>query len=70
MLFQLGKTVNKIWDFLESPQINCNIIGAGFAMKQGSRWKGFLGEERSAKLVRVFDSPLLKAVEGGWVERD
>ncbi|CAG8979801.1 hypothetical protein HYALB_00011250 [Hymenoscyphus albidus] len=65
-----GKTVNKIWDFLASAEIGCNVIGAGFAMAQGSRWKEFLGEERSSKLVQVFASPLLKAVEGGWIERE
>jgi hypothetical protein len=39
-------------------------------MKQGSRWKEVLGEERAEKVMGVFESPLLKAVEGGWVVRD
>jgi hypothetical protein len=42
----------------------------GVAMKQGSRWKEVLGEERAEKVVGVFDCPLLKAMEGGWVVRE
>ncbi|EPE25854.1 PRTase-like protein [Glarea lozoyensis ATCC 20868] len=65
-----GQTLLAIWNFLESEQLNCRVTSVGVAMKQGSRWKEVLGEERAEKVVGVFDSPLLRAVEGGWVVRE
>ncbi|KAF4630988.1 hypothetical protein G7Y89_g7144 [Cudoniella acicularis] len=65
-----GKTLKAIWDLLESEKIGCNIIACGVLMKQGSRWKDLVGERRTQKLIGVFDSPLLQAVEGGWDIRE
>lgn len=65
-----GKTMKAVWDLLESEAIGCNVAACGVFMKQSQRWRQVLGEERSKRLVGVFDSPLLKAVEGGWVIRE
>jgi len=59
-----GTTLKATWDMLE--RIGCDILCCGVVMKQGSKWKSVLGEERSKKLVYVLESPLLNAVEGGW----
>ncbi|TVY81516.1 hypothetical protein LSUE1_G003642, partial [Lachnellula suecica] len=65
-----GKTMKAVWDFLESDQIGCDIVACGVLMKQGKKWEEVLGPDRSAKLVGVFESPLLRAVEGGWFLRE
>jgi hypothetical protein len=70
LTFNKGKTLQAIWDFLESEALNCRVTSVGVAMKQGSRWKEVLGDERAEKVIGVFDSPLLKAVEDGWVVRE
>ncbi len=59
-----GRTLKEIWDLMES--LGCVILGVGVIMRQGREWKTLLGEERVGKVVGVFDSPLLKTVEGGW----
>jgi adenine/guanine phosphoribosyltransferase-like PRPP-binding protein len=59
-----GRTLKATWDMLEG--IGCHIQACGVVMKQGSKWKDVLGSERSAKVVYVLESPLLRAVEGGW----
>ena len=64
-----GKTLQASWDFLESEEIGCIVLGAGVLMKQGDRWRKVLGD-RSEKVKWVFESPLLKAVEGGWDIRE
>ncbi|TVY29307.1 hypothetical protein LHYA1_G001404 [Lachnellula hyalina] len=61
-----GKTLNAIWNFLTSPAIGCQVIAAGVLMKQGGKWRDVLGEERARHVVGVFESPVLRAVEGGW----
>lgn len=58
-----------VWDLLESERVSCDVVACGVFMKQSERWREVLGEVRSTKLVGVFDSPLLKAVNGGWVIR-
>jgi adenine/guanine phosphoribosyltransferase-like PRPP-binding protein len=63
-----GTTLKSTWDFLES--VGCEILVCGVVMKQGERWKGVLGPERTGKVVWVFESPLLRKAEGGWVVRD
>jgi adenine/guanine phosphoribosyltransferase-like PRPP-binding protein len=62
-----GRTLQATWDMLE--RIGCDIQACGVVMKQGSKWKDVLGPERSAKVVYVLESPILRAVEGGWDER-
>lgn len=64
-----GMTMGKVWDFLESSDVGAVITGAGVVMKQGERWRGVLGE-RKEKVRWVFQSPLLKVVEGGWDVRE
>jgi adenine/guanine phosphoribosyltransferase-like PRPP-binding protein len=59
-----GSTLQTTWNMLE--RIGCDIQACGVVMKQGSKWKDVLGPERSAKVVYVLESPLLRAVEGGW----
>lgn len=59
-----GRTVKAAWDFLEG--IGCVVEGVGVVMMQGREWRGLLGEERARRVVGVLESPLLKAVEGGW----
>ncbi len=65
-----GKTLKATWDFLESDAVGCEILACGVAMKQGDIWKGFLGKERADKTLWVFESPLLKRVDGGWDIRE
>jgi adenine/guanine phosphoribosyltransferase-like PRPP-binding protein len=59
-----GRTLQATWDMLE--RIGCDIEACGVVMKQGSKWINVLGPERSAKLVFVLESPLLRAVDDGW----
>ncbi|TVY50606.1 hypothetical protein LCER1_G007523, partial [Lachnellula cervina] len=63
---QTGKTLNAIWNFLASPAIAAQVVAAGVLMKQGGRWRDVLGEGRAGLVVGVFESPVLRAVEGGW----
>lgn len=62
-----GSTMLAAWDLLES--LGADVVGAGVAMKQGWRWEQTLGAERAARVVGVFDSPLLALADGGWVLR-
>lgn len=62
-----GLTLSAVWDLLGGL---CEICVCGVVMRQGRRWESMLGEERSRKMVGVFESPLLKAVDGGWDLRD
>jgi adenine/guanine phosphoribosyltransferase-like PRPP-binding protein len=57
------------WDFLESEEVGCQVLGVGVVMKQGEKWRTLL-EERQDKVRWVFESPLLRAVEGGWDVRE
>lgn len=65
-----GKTLLNTWEFLESEEVGCEVVIAGLLMKQGGRWKGLIGEERIGKVKWVFESPLLRWVEGGWEVRE
>jgi hypothetical protein len=58
------------WVMLESEEIGCEVIACGVLMKQGRKWADELGKERCGKLVGVFESPLLRAVDGGWELRE
>lgn len=62
-----GTTLRAAWDLLES--LGAEVVACGVAMRQGRRWAGVLGEARTTRVHGVFDSPLLQAVPGGWVER-
>lgn len=63
-----GTTLDAAWTLLESA--GAEVLAAGVVMRQGRRWHATLGPERAARVVGVFDSPLLQAGDGGWVERD
>jgi adenine/guanine phosphoribosyltransferase-like PRPP-binding protein len=59
-----GRTLKATWDLLE--RVGCMVQGIGVVMRQGGEWKTLLGEERAGEVVGVLESPLLRAVEGGW----
>ncbi|MFT3819650.1 MAG: phosphoribosyltransferase [Rubrivivax sp.] len=63
-----GRTARAPWDLLES--LGAQVMALGVAMRQGQRWRAELGPERAARVVGVFDSPLLRATPTGWVPRD
>jgi len=63
-----GSTLKAPWTLIES--LGAEVLACGVAMLQGARWRDTLGHERAARMVGVFDSPLLQAVPDGWVERD
>lgn len=63
-----GSTLGAPWTLIES--LGAEVLACGVAMRQGRRWVRTLGPERAARLVGVFDSPLLQAVDGGWGLRD
>jgi adenine/guanine phosphoribosyltransferase-like PRPP-binding protein len=62
-----GTTMLAAWQLLET--LGVTVVVCGVAMMQGTKWKEVLGEERAGRLVGVFGSPLLEAVEGGWTYR-
>jgi adenine/guanine phosphoribosyltransferase-like PRPP-binding protein len=62
-----GTTLLATWELIEA--LGGNVVVCGVAMRQGTRWADKLGAERAARLVGVFESPLLKAVPDGWVPR-
>lgn len=63
-----GSTLLAVWDLIAS--LNIDVVACGVAMRQGTRWTSTLGAMRAAQVVGVFDSPLLRAVPQGWVQRD
>lgn len=63
-----GRTLLAPWTMLES--IGVQVAAVGVAMRQGNRWRDTLGPERVARVVGVFESPLLRATDEGWVPRD
>jgi len=63
-----GTTLLAAWELIES--LGGHVVACGVAMLQGHRWAGRLGADRAARVVGVFESPLLKAVPEGWVVRD
>lgn len=63
-----GSTLLAAWELIAS--LGIDVVACGVAMRQGTRWADTLGPARAAKVVGVFDSPLLRAVPEGWVQRD
>ncbi len=63
-----GATLDAPWRLIES--LGAEVLACGVVMRQGRRWIDTLGHERSAKVVGVFDTPLLRSVPDGWVPRD
>lgn len=63
-----GRTAAAPWQLLHG--LGAQVLGLGVAMCQGRRWHATLGPERAARVVGVFDSPLLQATPAGWVPRD
>ncbi len=62
-----GSTLKAPWTLMED--IGAEVLACGVAMLQGHRWKDTLGAGRAARMVGVFESPLLQAVPDGWIER-
>lgn len=62
-----GTTMLAAWDLIES--LGGEVVACGVAMLQGRHWADKLGPDRVARVVGVFDSPLLRAVPEGWVPR-
>ena len=62
-----GTTLNAAWSLLEA--LGAEVAACGVAMLQGKGWQALLGGARARRVVGVFESPLLEAVEGGWRER-
>lgn len=62
-----GATVDAPWRLVES--VDAEVLAGGVVMRQSDRWVATLGPERAAKVVGVFDTPMLAAVETGWVRR-
>lgn len=62
-----GATLDAPWQLVES--LGAEVLACGVAMRQSERWVRTLGPERAAKVVGVFDTPMLSAVADGWVRR-
>lgn len=63
-----GATILAAWDLIDA--LGGDVVACGVAMLQGRRWMERLGPARAARVVGVFDSPLLQAVPQGWVRRE
>src|SRR5690606_13499046 len=62
-----GATLDAPWRLIES--LGAEVLACGVVMRQGEHWTDTLGPERAAKVLGVFDTPLLRAVADGWVRR-
>ena len=62
-----GSTALAPWQLIES--LGAEVLAYDVAMRQGKRWQQTLGPERAARVVGVFDSPLLQLADDGWIER-
>jgi adenine/guanine phosphoribosyltransferase-like PRPP-binding protein len=60
-----GATLDAPWRLIES--VGAEVLACGVVMRQSRRWVESLGPERAARVVGVFDTPLLRAVSEGWV---
>ena len=59
-----GSTAMAPWSLLEN--LGAEVLALGVAMRQVTRWAAELGPGRAGKVVGVLESPLLRAVQGGW----
>lgn len=59
-----GATLDAPWRLIESA--GAEVLACGVVMRQSRRWVESLGPVRAAKVVGVFDTPLLRAVAEGW----
>jgi adenine/guanine phosphoribosyltransferase-like PRPP-binding protein len=62
-----GSTMKDTLKFLEGLEMNIVCVAVG--MLQGSEWREALDEGIVKKIVSAIESPLLKAVNDGWVKR-
>ncbi|PQE32708.1 hypothetical protein CJF32_00008302 [Rutstroemia sp. NJR-2017a WRK4] len=62
-----GSIMKDTLKFLEGLEMNVVCVAVG--MLQGSEWRKVLDEDTVKKIVSAIESPLLKAVKDGWVER-
>lgn len=62
-----GATVDAPWRLIEN--LGAEVVACGVVMRQSSRWVEALGPKRAGRVVGVFDTPVLRAVAEGWVER-
>ena len=62
-----GATLDAPWQLIGAL---AGVLACGVVMRQGQRWVDTLGPDRAARVVGVFDTPLLRAVPDGWVRRD
>lgn len=53
----------------KSGGLGLNVVCVGVGMLQGEKYTNELSEEVVRMIVGAVKSPLLKAVEGGWVQR-
>lgn len=63
-----GATLDAPWRLVESS--GAQVSACGVVMRQSNRWAATLGAERTAKVVGVFDTPLLTATADGWVKAE
>jgi adenine/guanine phosphoribosyltransferase-like PRPP-binding protein len=63
-----GATLDAPWRLVE--RLGAEVTACGVVMRQGLGWVGALGSDRATKVVGVFDTPLLRAVPLGWVQRE
>lgn len=68
-----GTTIAAMLKFLKTEEekggMGLNIVCVGVGMLQGDKYLTQLGAEVVEMVVGAVESPLLKAVEGGWIKR-
>ncbi|KAA8568286.1 hypothetical protein EYC84_007322 [Monilinia fructicola] len=68
-----GTTIAAMLKFLKTEEekggMRLNIVCGGVGMLQGDKYLTQLGAEVVEMVVGAVESPLLKAVEGGWIKR-
>lgn len=63
-----GTTLARAWQLLT--RCGADVAAAVVAMRQGTRWRAALGNERAARVHGVFDAPLLVRRDDGWWPQD
>lgn len=59
-----GATIEASWALTES--LGAEVLACGVAMRQSDRWASRLVLDCAARVVAVFDTPILRAVAEGW----